>query len=513
MVKILLPVLTIILLFHSPAKAQTVWAEFSDTPFESPFTNENVPNREFYDVIIPCPTDAGTISGNQSICIGATSSFTSTATGGAWSSSNTAIATVNALTGLITGASAGTATITYTIAGSGSCTTVSASRTITVLAVSTFNTRAITICPNGSYQITLTTASPNANGWSSTGGGLSISDAYVTAGSTTGTGTVFYTDGCGVTISATVNITPFTTANSITSDRVGAHRFDGNPQGPLLTGTTINHIGYAGYTFYSQSRPSEVGQYRANIQSGGSAGCPSEYYIFNCTTCEPSASQPTYTAAPFICGSNLTFYYNGGWVTYGTVTSTTGECWLDRNLGATRVATASTDFLAYGDLFQWGRGDDGHQTITWTSSSSWNGNSSITTLSNTDQPGHKNFIRNNATPFDWRSPKNDNLWQGGNGINNPCPSGWRLPTLTELNAEILTWTNYNSAGAFSSPLKLTEAKSRSNSSGAILLTPIGNYWSSTVNAGGAESMSITSAGYAIRRNNRALGYSVRCIKE
>jgi hypothetical protein len=34
---------------------------------------------------------------------------------------------------------------------------------------------------------------------------------------------------------------------------------------------------------------------------------------------------------------------------------TTGATWMDRNLGATQVATSSTDAAAYGDLYQWCR--------------------------------------------------------------------------------------------------------------------------------------------------------------
>jgi len=151
------------------------------------------------------------------------------------------------------------------------------------------------------------------------------------------------------------------------------------------------------------------------------------------------------------CGSNISFTYNNVPVTYGTVLNpTTSKCWLDRNLGATRVAQTSTDYLAYGDLFQWGRGDDGHQSITWTGYYAWGLPVNVTTtdaLSLLDTPGHNKFILAPDSPHDWRSPQNDNLWQGINGVNNPCPSGFRIPTDIELTAEINSWSSKNPAGA------------------------------------------------------------------
>jgi hypothetical protein len=35
----------------------------------------------------------------------------------------------------------------------------------------------------------------------------------------------------------------------------------------------------------------------------------------------------------------------------------TGRVWLDRNLGATQVATSSFDSAAYGDYYEFGRDD------------------------------------------------------------------------------------------------------------------------------------------------------------
>ena len=181
---------------------------------------------------------------------------------------------------------------------------------------------------------------------------------------------------------------------------------------------------------------------------------------------------------------------------------------MDRNLGASQVAASGTDALAYGDLYQWGRGADGHQVRT---------SGTTTTLSSTDQPGNSNFIlvAGNSLTFDWRSPQNTNLWQGVNGVNNPCPSGYRLPTDTEWAAELLSWgSNNNAAGALASPLKLPLAGYRNFIDGSIAsLGSSGYYWSSTVNGTDSRSLSFTS-GSAIVTNfdRRGYGNSVRCIK-
>jgi hypothetical protein len=100
-------------------------------------TNNSTGNRTLYldnVTLTGCPISAGTIAGNQAICMAnpaQTTSFSSTVAGGVWSSSNTAVATVNPSTGVVTGVSGGTATITYTVSTSG-CTPKTATRTVTV---------------------------------------------------------------------------------------------------------------------------------------------------------------------------------------------------------------------------------------------------------------------------------------------------------------------------------------------------------------------------------------------
>jgi uncharacterized protein (TIGR02145 family) len=183
----------------------------------------------------------------------------------------------------------------------------------------------------------------------------------------------------------------------------------------------------------------------------------------------------------------------------------TGEIWMDRNLGATQVATSSTDANAYGDLYQWGRRSDGHQCRT---------SATTTTLSSTDQPANGNFILVDNSPDDWRSPQNNNLWQGVNGVNNPCPSGYRLPTEAELETERLSWSSNNAQGAFASALKLPVAGFRFYSFGGLFdVGAAGYYWSSSVNGVFSQGLLFSSGTAGDYYDFRATGLPVRCLKD
>jgi hypothetical protein len=183
----------------------------------------------------------------------------------------------------------------------------------------------------------------------------------------------------------------------------------------------------------------------------------------------------------------------------------TGETWMDRNLGASQVATSSADALAYGDFYQWGRCSDGHETRT---------SGTTVTLSATDTPGHANFILTSAAPNDWRSPQNDNLWQGVAGINNPCPTGYRIPTDPELDAEQLSWTTQDAAGAFGSPLKFPANGGRASIDGSIGSAGVnGLYWSSTVSFGQSMYLHFDAGFSGVITSPRSGGKAVRCIKD
>jgi uncharacterized protein (TIGR02145 family) len=196
---------------------------------------------------------------------------------------------------------------------------------------------------------------------------------------------------------------------------------------------------------------------------------------------------------------------------------------MDRNLGATRVAASSTDAQSYGSLYQWGRFSDGHQCVKRYTGDGVTTSGTTGTRSSTDTPGHGKFIPYNSSPYDWRNPQNNNLWQGVNGINNPCPSGYRLPTEAEWEAERNNGgTGYwgtgsvqnNSTGAWQSVLKLPMAGIRNFSDGSLLSVGTnGYYWSSTVSGTIVRYLYFVSSGANMYNSSRVYGYSVRCLKD
>ena len=194
-----------------------------------------------------------------------------------------------------------------------------------------------------------------------------------------------------------------------------------------------------------------------------------------------------------------TVSHNG--ITYGII-GKHGLKWLDRNLGATSVPLSKDDTDGYGDLYQWGRLSDNHENRS---------SSTTSTLSTTDEPGHGDFIVN-TSGNDWRNPSNDTLWQGEAGINNPSPTGFRLPTSEELNTERLSWTSQDEAGAFGSNLKWPTSKSRSKGTGNVVST--NRYWSLTTGTSSTAAVLEINDGFDFSRiafPARASGCAVRPV--
>jgi len=109
----------------------------------------------------PC---TGVLNNISQICNGSTPTFTSTVTGGIWSSSNTSVATIDASTGLLTALTPGNTDITYTVNGSGGCANSVATKLIRV-----YTTQVGTLSGNWSVDVndvTSFTSSISGGVWS-----------------------------------------------------------------------------------------------------------------------------------------------------------------------------------------------------------------------------------------------------------------------------------------------------------------------------------------------------------
>lgn len=149
-------------------------------------------------------TSPAAISGTINACVGATSALSHPSAGGTWVSSNTAIATVDGSTGVVTGIAAGAAVITYNVSATCFKTT-----TFTVKALPSSISGSLSICQGGSTTLS---SSPSGGVWGSSAESVSTINAIsgVAYGITVGNSTITYTtsNGCYRTADVTVNPLP-----------------------------------------------------------------------------------------------------------------------------------------------------------------------------------------------------------------------------------------------------------------------------------------------------------------
>ena len=205
-----------------------------------------------------------------------------------------------------------------------------------------------------------------------------------------------------------------------------------------------------------------------------------------------------------------TFYSSVRRIQQQTVTTGTGKTWMTTNLGASAIPESVTDTAGYGFLFQWGRKADGHQIVRPEPAGQ------TTTQSN--DPTHGLFILGTASNsyWDWRVTRNNTLWNGVSGANNPCPTGFRVPTRAEFEAEIAIISPQTGAGGFASSLALTYAgERRSGQFGTGNLRyqgTQGTYWLNELNGDVAYYITFTNSGFIVNNSVRSDARAVRCIK-
>lgn len=213
----------------------------------------------------------------------------------------------------------------------------------------------------------------------------------------------------------------------------------------------------------------------------------------------------------------VTFTYDGVSKTHTTVRGADGNIWLQQNLGSTQVATTMTDANSYGDVYQWGRWNDGHEkrTSTTTTVPTTNNPSGLTTTSNS-------FIIGSSTDW-WDGGSITDTWSAVSPANtsategcDPCKAigtGWVMPTETDWTEIKTAESISNPATAFASNLKLPASGYRSSSTGNYtFVDQRGYYWSSTTSTLGGKyfyvgsTIANPSAGAM-----RGQGHAVRCI--
>ncbi|PIF70467.1 gliding motility-associated C-terminal domain-containing protein [Flavobacterium sp. 2] len=176
-------------------------------------------------ITIEDAAESGTLSGNQDICVGGTSTLTSSgASGGLWESEDISIATVDS-NGLVTGISRGTTNIKYTIIQTGSCPVISS-----LSAVNIIEANPGTLSGNQNVCVgdtTTFTTDGDSNGlWTTDNSTIATVDANgVITGNATGTAIITYTitglSGCpsaSTTRTVTVNVNASATATDITGN-------------------------------------------------------------------------------------------------------------------------------------------------------------------------------------------------------------------------------------------------------------------------------------------------------
>jgi uncharacterized protein YjdB len=299
--------------------------------------------------IKPLP-NPGIVGGATSVCVNATTPLTSSgSTGGTWSSANTAIATVNPTTGIVTGISAGSTTITYTVTNS--CGTAGSSWVIAVDPLPNAGTisGATTVCVNS----TTTFTSDGLTGtWSSDNSSIVTVDANsgLVTGVAPGNANIIYTvtTPCGTTTSSapvTVIILP------------DAGTVSGSSSVCVGSGTTYTSNGLSGGAWSSATPSVATVDPNTGEVTGVSAGNATITYTFT-NSCGTSTASKMITVDPLpdagtingsatVCiGATATYTTDG--LSGGSWSSTnTSVATVDPNTGVVSGIMPGTSTIIY----------------------------------------------------------------------------------------------------------------------------------------------------------------------
>jgi trimeric autotransporter adhesin len=197
------------------------------------------------------------ITGTAAICPGATVALSNATSGGTWSSTITARATVDAGTGLVTGIAAGTTTISYTI-------NVGCYKTTTQTINANPNVTGAASVVNGSS--TAFGGSPGGGTWSSANSAIaSVSVAGLVTGNSVAATTITYTLGTGCFSTRGINVLAARPGSPVTNnpELAGVLKVFPNPTSGNLIIEAPTTGSFTVYTIDGK----EVAQYQVNTSS------------------------------------------------------------------------------------------------------------------------------------------------------------------------------------------------------------------------------------------------------
>ena len=275
------------------------------------------------------------------------------------------------------------------------------------------------------------------------------------------------------------------------------------------------NVGSGSVTFTATGTPIGAGSFYIWIGVGNIQQCMMFVLVVNAPASGPTVDPGLTEGATGV----VNFIYRGQSVAYTTVRAGDGKIWLQQNLGSPQVAMAVWDEASYGDYFQWGRWDDGHQVAN---SPTITGGPSLLNPSHIPS-GNPNMIVGQTAGTMWwgTGGASTDTWSGSSATStngkDPCVAlgpGWRLPTAADWQ-NLKNYDDLDGAlAAYMSNLKLPAGGFRDH--GFVYGTGESYYWSATASGNSnAISLFISDNTYlaTLQPSYRAAGFNCRCLKD
>jgi uncharacterized protein YjdB len=186
-------------------------------------------------------TTPAAIGGATAVCQGSSMTMTNATTGGAWTSSAAGIASINLSSGMLSGLTPGTVTISYTL-----LTGCTAAATVVVDALPSAVSGSFSVC-NG-QSTTLSSATTGGSWVSSNSAIAAVTSAGVVTGATAGNVTIGYTTSAGCTRNSIVTVNALPSVHNMTGGGSYCVGGSGVHIGLDVSNTGINYHMYSGST-------------------------------------------------------------------------------------------------------------------------------------------------------------------------------------------------------------------------------------------------------------------------